>query len=79
MRGLALCRYSENYFVTTPGYKLRFYAAAPLIAANGHRVGTLWVLGGGGAVLYTVSALTHIADALCHLLMCMLAPMAYSG
>ena len=35
------CRFSANFFVTDPTFNLQFYAAAPLIASNGHRLGTL--------------------------------------
>lgn len=34
-------RFSENFFVLEPQFRLKFYVAAPLITANGHRLGTL--------------------------------------
>jgi hypothetical protein len=36
-------RFCQNYFVTDPAFHLVFYVAAPLVASNGHRLGTLWV------------------------------------
>eukprot|EP00877_Chromochloris_zofingiensis_P005777 jgi/Chrzof1/151/Cz01g05080.t1 len=38
-------RFSENFFVTEPQFNLQFYVAAPLITSNGHRLGTLCILG----------------------------------
>jgi hypothetical protein len=34
-------RFSANFFVVDPAFHLKFYVAAPLISANGHRLGTL--------------------------------------
>ena len=34
-------RFSENFFVVDPAFHLVFYAAAPLVSSNGHRLGTL--------------------------------------
>lgn len=34
-------RFSENYFLVDDTYHLVFYVAAPLVASNGHRLGTL--------------------------------------
>eukprot|EP00879_Flechtneria_rotunda_P027435 GHRR01029390.1.p1 GENE.GHRR01029390.1~~GHRR01029390.1.p1 ORF type:complete len:137 (+),score=20.12 GHRR01029390.1:26-412(+) len=34
-------RFSENFFVVSETFKLVFYVMAPLISANGHRIGTL--------------------------------------
>lgn len=31
-------RFAANYFVTDPGFSIKFYVAAPLITANGHRL-----------------------------------------
>lgn len=35
-------RFASNPHVIVPG-GIRFYCGAPLIASNGHRLGTLWV------------------------------------
>lgn len=34
-------RFADNFFVTDPAFSLKFYVAAPLITANGHRLGTM--------------------------------------
>ncbi|WIA42087.1 hypothetical protein OEZ86_009363 [Tetradesmus obliquus] len=38
-------RFSENFFVCDPTFSLKFYVAAPLVSANGHRLGTLCIMG----------------------------------
>lgn len=38
-------RFAANYFVTDPQFHLKFYVAAPLVSADGHRLGTLCVMG----------------------------------
>eukprot|EP00775_Hariotina_reticulata_P004061 gene4061-4308_t len=38
-------RFSENYFVVSESFRLVFYVMAPLISSNGHRVGTLCIMG----------------------------------
>ncbi|KAF6263741.1 hypothetical protein COO60DRAFT_1292858, partial [Scenedesmus sp. NREL 46B-D3] len=38
-------RFSENFFVCDPNFNLKFYVAAPLVTSNGHRLGTLCVMG----------------------------------
>eukprot|EP00878_Enallax_costatus_P000875 GHUV01001002.1.p1 GENE.GHUV01001002.1~~GHUV01001002.1.p1 ORF type:complete len:587 (+),score=149.39 GHUV01001002.1:244-2004(+) len=38
-------RFSENFFVVSESFKLVFYVMAPLISSNGHRIGTLCIMG----------------------------------
>jgi len=41
-------RFAANYFVTDPQFHLKFYVAAPLVSADGHRlVRGCGFLGGG--------------------------------
>lgn len=39
------CRFSQNFFVVNKDFRLVFYVMAPLISSNGHRVGTLCIMG----------------------------------
>ena len=39
------CRFSQNFFVVNEDFRLVFYVMAPLISSNGHRVGTLCIMG----------------------------------
>lgn len=41
----SLCRFSQNLFVVHKDFRLVFYVMAPLISSNGHRVGTLCIMG----------------------------------
>ncbi|WIA38325.1 hypothetical protein OEZ86_001662 [Tetradesmus obliquus] len=38
-------RFSENFFVVNENFRLVFYVMAPLISSNGHRIGTLCIMG----------------------------------
>ncbi|KAF6259049.1 kinase-like domain-containing protein [Scenedesmus sp. NREL 46B-D3] len=38
-------RFSENFFVVSENFRLVFYVMAPLISSNGHRIGTLCIMG----------------------------------
>lgn len=38
-------RFSQNFFVVNEDFRLVFYVMAPLISSNGHRVGTLCIMG----------------------------------
>lgn len=38
-------RFSRNFFVTSQDFQLRFYVGCPLVAADGHRLGTLCIVG----------------------------------
>jgi len=38
-------RFSQNFFVVNKDFRLVFYVMAPLISSNGHRVGTLCIMG----------------------------------
>lgn len=36
------CSFTENLFVVSPEFNLKFYTMAPLLSSfNGHRIGTL--------------------------------------
>lgn len=39
-------RFSANFFVLDPQFAIKFYVAAPLVTTDGHRLGTLCVMGG---------------------------------
>ncbi|KAI8471183.1 MAG: kinase-like domain-containing protein, partial [Monoraphidium minutum] len=38
-------RFAANFFVVDPAFRLKFYVAAPLVSTDGHRLGTLCVMG----------------------------------
>ncbi|GBF95008.1 hypothetical protein Rsub_07509 [Raphidocelis subcapitata] len=38
-------RFAANYFCVDPEFHLKFYVAAPLVSTDGHRLGTLCIMG----------------------------------